>query len=638
MSRDQLQNPVHEQDLFRRRAFIAATVVATLVAVLIGRLTQLQILSHEHFNSLSENNRVRIQPIAPTRGLIYDRDGVLLADNLPSYRLEIIPEEVDDLDRTLAEVGELIPVEDIQLERFERLRRHAPPYQGTPLRLNLDDAEMARVAVNLHQLPGVYLTAALTRHYPLGSRAVHVLGYVGRISEEELKSIDVAQYRGTTHIGKTGIEWAYEELLHGEVGYQQVETNAQGRTLRVLSQTAPKPGHDLHLTVDIELQKVAEDALGESNGAIVALDPRSGEVLALASQPRYDPNLFVTGIDHETYRRLNTSPDRPLFNRALHGAYPPGSTLKPLVGLAGLHHGVVNAGSSVFCPGFYRLPNTTRKFRDWKRWGHGHTDLDKSIVESCDVFYYDLAKNLGIERMHDFLARFGLGSRTGVDIGRERTGVLPNAQWKRANYNQPWYTGETLIAGIGQGFMLTTPLQLAQSTALLGSRGVGFRPRALGSYKGIGREDRIAVQATPVAPIDLETPRHWEEIILAMTRVVHSAKGTARRISTDFPYRIAGKTGTAQVFSLGQDEEYDAEKLEKKLRDHAVFVAFTPAEAPRIALSVIVENGGGGGSVAAPVARTVLDAWVRLVDGGSTDSSVAQAQENPLAEPGPEPL
>ncbi len=615
--RAHFKDPAQERALFKRRTVVASVVVALAIAALIGRLVFLQVASHAHFATLSDNNRIRIQPLPPTRGRIYDRNGVLMADNLTSFRLELVPEQVEDMAATLAAVAELIPVTEDDLSRFHRQRKRSPAHQSIPLRLNLSDEEMARVSVNLHQLPGVHLQATLTRYYPLAERGAHLLGYVGRISESDLQSIDTAQYRGSTHIGKNGVERAFEARLHGRVGYQQVETNAQGRALRVLNEQVPIPGEDLYLTVDMVLQETAEQALGDFNGAVVAIDPRNGDVLAMVSRPGYDPNLFVNGIDYDSYQALNTSIDRPLFNRALRGAYPPGSTIKPFMALAGLDYGVVKPDTTIYCPGFYRLPKTTRRYRDWKRWGHGKTDLDKSIVQSCDVYYYDLAKNLGIERMHTFLSRFGLGQRTGIDIGGERSGVLPNEQWKRALYNQPWYTGETLIAGIGQGFVLTTPLQLAQAVSILASRGRGFRPRVLRAVSNRSSGQRTTLAAIPFPEVELNDPASWDAVIRAMTRVVHSRRGTARRIGKDFPYRIAGKTGTSQVFSLGQDEEYDAETIEEKLRDHALFIAFAPADAPRIAIAAIVENGGSGGAIASPVVRAVLDAWVA---GQSTDS------------------
>jgi penicillin-binding protein 2 len=625
LHRSPIKDQVQERHLFLRRTVVAAVLTTIGIALLMGRLVFLQVNSHEHFSTLSDNNRVRIQPLPPTRGLIYDRNDVLLADNLTSFRLEVVPEQVENLEVALAAINELIPLDPEETARFQRQVRRNPGHRSIPLRLNLTDEEMARVSVNLHRLPGVHLRAALTRYYPLGERGVHLLGYVGRISEKDLETIEAARYQGSTHIGKNGVERAFEDLLHGKVGHQQVETNAEGRMLRVLSETPPEPGHDIRLTLDIALQQVAEDALGDHNGAVVALDPRNGDVLAMASNPGYDPNLFVKGIDHKSYNALNTSPDRPLFNRALRGTYPPGSTIKPFMALAGLEQGTVKAGTEIYCPGFYRLPNTTRRYRDWKRWGHGKTSLDKSIVQSCDVYYYDLARNLGIERMHDFLSKFGLGRRTGIDAGVERKGVLPNEQWKRALYNQPWYTGETLIAGIGQGFMLTTPLQLAQAVSILSSRGKTFEPHVLSSYTDPASNEVRSVQPTPVAPIELRDPSYWDQVIRAMTRVVHSARGTGRRIAAGFPYQIAGKTGTAQVFSLGQEEEYDAESIEKKLRDHALFIAFTPADDPRIAVAAVVENGGSGGAVAAPVVRKVLDAWAASEQRPGEQSQDAEA-------------
>ncbi len=608
--RDTLRDTIQEGRLFTNRTVIAATALCLLLALLSGRLFYLQVVGHAHFNTLSENNRVRLQPIPPTRGLIYDRNGVLLADNLPSYRLEIIPEQAENLDTLIADIGDLLEVDPDEVARFHRRRKRRPAHEGIPLRLNLSEEEMARVAVNLHRLPGVHLRAGLTRDYPLGSLGVHVIGYVARISERELETINEAQYRGTTHIGKNGVEKAYEDLLHGRVGHQQVETNARGRVLRTLSEKGSSPGEDLYLTIYMNLQRAAEESLGEFNGAVVAIDPRNGDLLAMASQPSYDPNLFAKGIDERAYSALNTSLDRPLFNRALRGTYPPGSTLKPFVGLAGLDYGMVDPSSKIYCPGFFKLPNTSRRYRDWKRWGHGKVDLDRSIVESCDVYYYELGLKLGIERLHDFLARFGFGESSGLDIGHERTGVLPNEVWKRTVYKQPWYTGETLIAAIGQGFMLTTPLQLAHATGVLAMRGQGMKPRVLRAHRNPENGKRETVEPESTQPLDLVRTSNWHYPIGSMVRVVHSARGTARRIASDFPYTIAGKTGTAQVFSLGEDEEYDAETIEEKLRDHALFIAFTPAEAPRIAVAVVVENGGSGGAVAAPVARQVLDAWL----------------------------
>jgi len=606
-----VRDPVAESRLFGRRAVIALALALAALLTLVGRLIYLQVVNHTHYTTLSENNRVKLQPLPPTRGLIYDRNGVLLADNLTSRRLEITPEQVQDLAATLTWIQARIEVTEADLERFHQLRQRQPPYQSTPLRLRLTDAEVARLAIDLHRYPGVDVRAYLTRAYPLGPLAAHVIGYVGRIDEEDLQRIDTRQYRGSTHIGKIGVEQAYETMLHGQVGYQQVETNAQGRNLRVLKSIPPTPGKNIYLSLDVRLQRVAEQALADHNGAVVALDPRNGEVLALVSTPTYDPNPFVNGIDYESYRALNTSPDRPLFNRALRGVYPPGSTIKPLVGLAGLELNVFSARKRVYCPGFYRLPGNTHRFRDWRRSGHGSMALNGAIAQSCDVYFYDLAFHLGIDRLHDYLARFGLGQLTGIDLRGEKAGLLPSRAWKRARHDQGWFPGETLIAGIGQGYMLTTPLQLAHATAILAQHGQGFQPRLLYATQeqgGAGLKPQPPRPAAPIIPVD---PRYWRWVHAAMIDVVHGRRGTARKIGEDAGFTIAGKTGTAQVFSLGQDERYDASQLAKHLHDHALFVAFAPAEAPRIALAVVVEHGGGGSTTAAPIARKVLDAHLQ---------------------------
>lgn len=604
------RDPAREAALFRRRVVVSLLVVTGAMLFLVGRLAQLQVLEHDHFITLSENNRVRLQPLAPTRGLIYDRNGVLLAENRPSHRLELVREQIDDLDATLGHLRTLIDISDADIERFRKLSRNRAPYSGVPLRFDLTDAEVARLAVELHRFPGVSIRADLSRHYPLGRHAVHIVGYVGRIDERELKTIDTSQYAGSTHIGKTGIEKAYESVLHGRVGYQQVETNAQGRVLRVLEKTPPSPGQNLYLTIDIDFQTFVERALGDYTGAIVAIDPRNGEVLALVSQPDYDPNPFVNGIDYASYRALNTSPSRPLFNRALQGMYPPGSTIKPMMALAGLETGVQSRSRSVYCPGYFRIPGHDRKYRDWRRGGHGRVDVVRAIAESCDVFFYQLALEMGIDRMHDYLTQFGLGAPTGIDLTGERGGLLPSTEWKQRVHKQGWYAGETVIAGIGQGYMLVTPLQLAHATATLAMRGQRFEPRLLYARQDQGRK---VVQPEPersLPAVEVNSPLNWRYAIRGMVEVVNGRRGTARRIGRDAPYEIAGKTGTAQVFSLDENEEYNAGELDRRLHDHALFIAFAPADEPRIAVAVIVEHGGGGSTVAAPIARQVMDAYL----------------------------
>lgn len=604
-----LKDHLLESRLFLRRSIAAMVASGLLLAVLVGRLIYLQVIGYEHYKTLSEDNRIKIQPVPPNRGLIYDRNGILLADNLPSHRLEITPEQIPagEMDKTLEALGALINIRDIDLERFRRALKRMNRFEGVPLRFHLSAEEVARFAVNRHRFPGVDIRAGLSRFYPLGKDAAHAVGYVGRINEADLKRLDPTNYRGTTHTGKVGIERAYEDILHGAVGYEEIETNAQGRTLRVLSREDPEPGASLYLSLDSRLLATTEAAFEDFNGSAVAIDAQSGEVILFVSLPGYDPNPFVNGIEVKDYKALQADENQPLFNRALRGQYPPGSTLKPFVGLAGLELGLTTEHSDTYCPGFYSLPGSSRRYRDWKRWGHGTMDLNHAIMESCDVYFYDLARSLGIDRMHDYLVKFGFSHRTGIDILGELPGLIPSSGWKRKARNEPWYPGETLISGIGQGFVLTTPIQLAVATAALSTYGHIVEPRVVHAIRNPGADTVIPVNAPKLDPIPVELKAHWEEVIDGMRNVVHHAKGTARRIAADLEYEIAGKTGTAQVFGLKQEEEYDADEIEEKLRDHSLFIAFAPIESPRIALAVIVENGGSGGAVAAPIARKILD-------------------------------
>ena len=441
---------------------------------------------------------------------------------------------------------------------------------------------------------------------------MHALGYVGRIDEQALKNLDSSNYSGTTYTGKIGIEKTYEALLHGTVGLQQVETTAQGRVIRVLDRTSPVSGRNIYLTIDSRVQAVAEKAFGDFSGSAIAIDPNNGDILAFVSLPVYDPNPFVNGIEVDDYAALRDNEKQPLFYRALRGQYPPGSTIKPFVGLAGLEQGITSSHSSTYCPGFYSLPGSTRKYRDWKRTGHGTVDLTKSIVQSCDVYFYDLALSLGIDRIHGYLGHFGFGNRTGIDIQGELAGLLPSREWKRSRRDQPWFPGETVITGIGQGFFLVTPIQLATATAALANGGRVMQPNIVQAEQEANSDELIPRRPRLLETISIQEQEHWDSVIAAMTDVVHSARGTARKIGLDSPYMIAGKTGTAQVYGLKQEEKYDAEAIPEKLRDHALFIAFAPVDNPKIAIAVIVENGGGGGSVAAPIARTIIDAYLQM--------------------------
>ena len=608
--REQLKDDFLENRLIRRRLVLSAIFTVILLSLVLGRLYVLQIVEHEHFATLSDSNRVRIKALPPTRGLIFDRHGVVMANNLPAYRLEIVREQVEDLDTTLLQLKQYIDYTEQDLKRFQQSSKRRRPFESIPLRLNLKDEEVARLAVNLHMFEGVEINARLTRNYPQGAHAVHALGYVSRIDERDLSNVSEVEYAGTTHIGKLGLEKFYEHELHGSVGVQQVEVNAGGRTLRVLNESPPVQGNNLHLTIDSRLQKVAEEAFADYSGAAVAIDPNNGEILALVSMPIFNPNLFVNGISFANYNALRDSSKRPLFNRALSGQYPPGSTSKPFYGLAGLERAITTAEQDVYCIGYYKLPNEPRRYRDWKKQGHGHMDLNGAITQSCDVYFYDLAYRMGIDRMSEFMAEFGFGVKTGVDSTGERNGLLPSREWKRRAEGMPWFPGETLITGIGQGALLVTPLQLANSTAAFSIKGKRFQPHLVKAVEKVPENNWVDIASRVAGSYELKSEKNWEHIHDALVNVVHGLRGTAHGISRGMEYRAAGKTGTAQVFEIAQDEEYDEETVIEKLRDHALFISYAPADSPQIAVAVIVENGGHGSSVAAPIARRIMDAYL----------------------------
>jgi len=605
-----IKDPCRETELLRQRSLFALALCGLLLAALVGRLIWLQIYSHEKYQTLAHDNRVNLAAVPPARGLIFDRNGVALALNTPSYSLEIIPEQVEDMDATLLSLAEVVTLNERDLKRFNKAREAHRSFDSVPLRLRLDETEVARFSVNRHRFPGVEVRARLSRHYPLGALTGHLVGYVGRINEAELKTLSAANYKGTHNIGKVGIESYYEATLHGTVGRRWVERNARGRELRELDRIPPTPGKDLHLHLDSKLQAAATRALGSEKGAIVAIDPTTGGILAMVSLPNYDPNLFVGGIDVKSYKALRNNPDRPLINRALRGEYPPGSTVKPFVGLAGLELNATTTTQKAYCPGYMTLTPNGHRYRCWKRGGHGHVNLKDAITQSCDVYFYDLARTLGIDRLHDYLDRFGFGRRTGVDISGERPGLLPSQAWKRRRRKLPWYPGETLITGIGQGFFLSTPLQLAHATAVLASHGELRPPRAVAHIDDPRTHDSESLITAAPETITEQHRGDWDIILDDMVNVVHGQRGTARRIGKDAIYGIGGKTGTAQVIGIKQGERYDKKNTPKHLQDHALFIAYAPAEAPAIVVSVIVENGGGGSKVAAPIARKVIDAYL----------------------------
>ena len=603
----QLKDSHRESRINSARTIAAILIVIGLLGVVVGRYYSLQITDYEVYRTQSERNRVQLQPLPPKRGLIYDRNGVLLADNRPSYMLSVVREQVPDLDATLAELAELLPISAGDLENFHKKLRHRRPYEAVPLRFRLTPEERARLAVNRYRLPGVVVDAQLLRYYPHGELFSHAIGYVGRINEQETTELDESNYRGTFHVGKVGVEKFYEDILHGAVGYQNVETNAHGRVLRVLEQFDPRPGSDLVLNLDIRLQRAAFDALDGRRGAVVAIDPRTGGVLALVSTPGFDTNLFVNGISSTDYSALRDSLDVPLFNRAIQGQYPPGSTIKPFMAMAGLESGLVTPESTVPDPGWYSLPGDSHKYRDWilRIRGTGHAarvDMNMAIAESCDVYFYDLARRLTIDRMYEYLSPFGFGERTEVDTTNERRGVLPSIHWKRDAMGQPWYPGETISAGIGQGYMLTSPMQLAVATSIMASKGLRRVPRLVQSIDG------VPVDVPALEPI-VAPPEYWQAVHKGMVEVVHGQRGTAKALAVGLEYQMAGKTGTAQVIGIAQGAVYNEADVSERHRHHGLFIAFAPAEEPTIAVAIIVENGGGS-SAAYPIARQVIDTWL----------------------------
>jgi len=608
-ARQPLKDHALEARQFRTRAQVALLLVTCAVLLLGLRYVYLQVVSHAEYATRSASNQVRIVPVPPNRGLIYDRRGRPVAENRPAYRLELVPEKVGRLQETIESLGRIIELPEDAYESFQAERRRYREFDSVPLKFNLTEEEVARFAVDRHRYEGVEVVPYLGRHYPYGDLLTHVLGYVGRLDAEDLSRVDAGNYRGTSHIGKIGVERYYETRLHGVNGLERLETNVQGRTLKVLGRDAPVHGDDLILSLDVQVQQAAWDALGDRAGAVVAIDPNDGSVLALVSKPAYDPNLFVQGISSADYQAILQAPGRPLFNRALLGGYEPGSTIKPFIGLAGLELGVVNVDSRVFSNGRFFLPGLDKPFRDWRRGGHGWVTIQGAIEQSVNTYFYELALDLGIDRIHDYLAQFGFGASSGLDLLGENAGVLPSRAWKRGQFGQPWYPGETVIAGIGQGFNVVTPVQLANAAATLANGGTRFMPRLLYASKRPGDVQADKADAPVALQVPVKDPANWDVVREGMRRVVHGAQGTARAIRPEPPLQIAGKSGTAQVAAQAENEDMD-ETTASHLRHHALFIAYAPFEEPSIAVAAVVEHGGGGSRQAAPVARAVIDAWL----------------------------
>jgi len=593
-----------EANLFARRAFVGFVFVLGLVAVLLSNLYTIQVEDHQDYQTRSNDNRIKVIPIAPNRGLIYDRNGVLLAENKPVYNLEVIPEEVDDLDESLDQISKIIAITEQDKQDFLKDIKHTRRFKSQVLKARLDETEVAKFSVNQHKFPGFSIEARLARYYPFGDTLTHALGYVAKLNRKELNQLEqedrATNYRATHDIGKLGIEKYYEETLHGKVGSQRVEVNNRGRVIRTLSMTQPQPGSDLVLTLDVGLQQIAQHALKDMRGAVVVMDTKDGGVLALYSNPSYDPNLFVHGISSKNYKAL-LNQDRPLINRTTQGRYAPASTVKPLMAVLALEENIVNESTSMWDPGFFQIPNVEHKWRDWKRWGHGHVDVYKAIEESCDTYFYDAAYRLGITKISDFMARFGYGDLSGIDIHEETTAILPSKEWKEGRFKESWWRGDTISVGIGQGYWTATPIQIANATNILVNRGINHPPHLVQVIKKDNDITQINNEEKP--PVILKDPRHWQVSLDAMHNTVQKISGTAHKAFKGTNYDSAGKTGTAQVVSIAQGERYDAESLKERQRDNTIYVGFAPYSDPKIVVSVVLENNHGG----IQIARQLMD-------------------------------
>ncbi|HET9033014.1 MAG TPA: penicillin-binding protein 2 [Dokdonella sp.] len=609
MKRRPIKDGRQEAALFLRRALVGFLIIFVCLVVLGFRFWYLQVSQHAEFQARSDANRILTRPLAPARGLIYDRNNVLLAENVAAFRLEVIPEQVADMDALLQGLRDTIGISDDDISRFKALVKTKRSYQSVPLRLKLSEEDIALFAVNRWRFPGVDVVPYLTRYYPKGVEFGHLVGYVGRIDANDVERLDASLYAGTTHIGKTGIEKSYEELLHGVPGYELVEVNADRRPLRVIERVASTPGKNLYLTVDTRIQEAAEAAFADRAGASVAIDPRNGEVLAMISVPSFDPNLFVNGISQTDYNALLNNPDKPLLDRALRGSYVPGSTVKPFIASAGLELGLRKPSDTILSTGEFHIPGQKRGYRDVRAGGHGRVDLVQSLAQSVNTYYYALALDMGIDKLTESMAQFGFGKPTGIDLAGESDGVLPSREWKRAQKNEPWYPGETVIAGIGQGFWVVTPLQLAHGVAMLAAGGVSHRPHLLlATQQGIG-DAPVAAPVEPGGTSYFKDPSNWQAVREGMIAVVNGPTGTARRMGIGFPYVIAGKSGTAERFSRTNEVWQHISQVAVE-RHQVLFEAFTPAEKPRIAVVVALEAGRGGSTDAAPIVRTMMDAWL----------------------------
>lgn len=600
-----IENLYQIRKLFKFRMLSTVFIIGILSSLILLRLAYLDIYQYQQYHSLSKKNQISIKPLPPIRGLIFDRNGKLLARNIPVYNLEITPEKTVDLQATLLGLQKLIPsITENDIENFKRNLNHYHRFAPIPFLIKVEPKDIANFAVNQYLFPGVEIKAALMRDYPMGEAFSHIIGYVGRLNSTELNTVDPIDYKSTNFIGKVGIEKFYEPLLHGHVGYQEVETNAAGRALKIYKEKTAYSGHNLYLSIDSDLQIAAQNALKNLQGAIVAIDPQNGEVLALVSSPSYDANAFVRGISKTTYAALIQSKDRPLYNRSIHGQYPLASTIKPFLSLAALNENIVNEDFKIYDPGWYKLPNNQHKYRDWKRGGHGWIDIKKALIVSCDTYFYKLAELMGIKKIAAVLENFGFGHLTNIDLFEELPGLVPTPDWKRQIKKTAWYTGDTLISGIGQGFMLTTPLQLANATAAFANQGTYFQPHLLIKAFDPNRKTYHSINPKKVQSISYHKSA-WETVTKAMHDVINSKHGTGFRFGKKPTYTVAAKTGTAQVYSL-QQRRLNMNEIPKHLRDHSLFIGFAPIENPQIAIAVVVEND----YLASFIARKVMDSYL----------------------------
>ena len=601
----------HQREIFhfQLRLVVSIGFVIVLLAILLTRLFYLQVLGHGHYQTLAESNRIAVVPIVPNRGLILDRNGVELARNYSGYTIEVNQSKTSNIDATINELSKLITITAKDRRRFKKQLTESRNFETLMIRNRLSDEEVAKFAAQQYRFPGVEIKARLFRDYPFGDKMSHLLGYIGRINQNDAQKLEdnerISNYRGSDYIGKTGLEQSYEMDLHGTTGIEQVEVDAGGRAVRIVSTDSPVSGNTLILSVDAKLQEIAEHSFGDYRGALVAIDPNNGEVLAFVSKPGYDPNPFIDGIDTQSWDELNNSPDVPLNNRALRGQYPPGSTVKPYLALAGLKFNIRTPEYSISDPGVYYLPGSSRQYRDWKAGGHGSVNLFKAIVQSCDIYFYGLATDMGIDKIFSYMSGFGFGKKTGIDLEGETSGLQPSQEWKKSRYKEIWYPGDTVSVGIGQGYSLVTPTQMAMATATLANKGIAYKPHLVKEVRSSREGESRVIAKEPLYDLGIE-PAHLDLVRSAMIGVTQPG-GTAVYASLGAPYQIAGKTGTAQVISMKQGEKYDEEKIDERHRDHAWFIAYAPADKPKIALAVLVENGGHGGSTAAPIARKVMD-------------------------------